>query len=81
MKSEVVELIRQNLVEIMPELEGETFSNDEELTELGANSIDRGELITLTLEKLDLDMSRLEFAGAKNINALAELITKKMSNQ
>lgn len=77
MKNEIIEIIRENIYEIIPELEGENISNDETLVVLGANSVDRGELITLTLEKLDMDISRIEFVGAQTINELAELITQK----
>ncbi len=78
MKNNIVNLIRENLLEIIPELTEETVSNDTTLVDLGANSLDRGELITLTLEKLDLDISRIEFVGAQNINELADLITEKL---
>ncbi|WP_136667784.1 acyl carrier protein [Flavobacterium sp. H122] len=77
MKNEILNLIKENLIEIMPELEGKEVSEDETLVNLGANSIDRGELITLTLERLDLDVSRIEFVGAHTINELADLIVEK----
>lgn len=77
MKAELEGIIRENLIEIIPELEGEEFTNDESFVDLGANSLDRGELITLTLEKLDLDISRIEFVNAKTIRELADLIIEK----
>ncbi|KAA1246067.1 acyl carrier protein [Aquimarina sp. RZ0] len=77
MKPEIINLIRRNLLEIIPDLEGKEISNDDTLTDLGANSIDRGELITLTLERLDYDISRIEFVGVQTINELADLISKK----
>jgi polyketide biosynthesis acyl carrier protein len=45
-------LIKSNLIEIIPELEGEDIDINETLVDIGANSIDRGELIALTLEAL-----------------------------
>jgi polyketide biosynthesis acyl carrier protein len=79
MKNEILKLIKENLVEIMPELEGVEISNDETLVDLGANSIDRGELITLTLERLELDISRIEFVSAQTIGELADLIVEKQN--
>lgn len=76
-KNEIVHLIKENLVEIIPELAGEEISVDETLVDLGANSVDRGELITLTLERLNLDISRIEFVSAQTINELADLIVEK----
>ncbi|KIC00729.1 phosphopantetheine-binding protein [Flavobacterium sp. JRM] len=77
MKSKIVEQIRENLIEIIPELEGQTISNDEKLSDIGANSIDRAELIALTLEQLEKEIPRIELAGAQTINELAELIAEK----
>jgi len=77
MKNEILNLIKENLLEIIPELAGKEISENENLVDLGANSIDRGELITLTLERLDLDVSRIEFVSAQTINELADLIVEK----
>lgn len=77
MKNEILKLIKENLIEIIQELEGTEISADQTLVDLGANSIDRGELITLTLERLDLNVSRIEFVSAQTINELADLIVEK----
>lgn len=77
MRSEVFNVIRENLLEIIPDLEGQEISGDESLVALGANSIDRGELITLTLERLGMDLPRIQFAGAQTINELVDLIIQK----
>ena len=73
-KSEVITLIKNNLIEIIPELEGEKIEVTEPLVAIGANSIDRGELIMLTLEALELEVSRIEFVGAQTIDDLADLM-------
>jgi polyketide biosynthesis acyl carrier protein len=77
MKEELETVIRENLIEIMPELEEQPFSNEETFVDLGANSLDRGELITLTLERIGLDISRIDFVNAKTISELADLIAQK----
>lgn len=77
MKNKIVEQIRENLIEIIPELEGKMISNDERLSDIGANSIDRAELIALTLEQLEKEIPRIELARAQTINELAELIAEK----
>lgn len=79
MENNIVNLIRENLLEIIPELDGKDIPNDINLRDLGANSIDRGELITLTLERLDKDISRIEFVEAQTIQELADLIIEKTS--
>lgn len=80
MQQEVTNIITEKLVEILPELEGQIISCDASFVELGANSVDRGELIMLTLEELNLEISRIEFAGAQTINELADIIIQKLRN-
>lgn len=77
MKNEIVELIKGNLLEIIPELNDENISLDDTFVDLGANSIDRGELIMLTLERMELNVPRIEFVSAQTINQLADLILEK----
>ncbi len=77
MKTEIINLIKENLLEIIPELEREQISVHETLLDLGANSVDRGELITLTLERLNMEVSRIEFVSAQTIDELADLILEK----
>ncbi|HVI45322.1 MAG TPA: acyl carrier protein [Chitinophaga sp.] len=77
MRNEVIAVIKENLLEIIPELSGSQISLDDTFVDLGANSLDRGELITLTLERLNLEISRIEFVGAQTINELADLIIEK----
>ncbi len=77
MKKQVVGLIKENLFEIIPELSETDISLDESFVEMGANSVDRGELITLTLERLNLEVSRIHFVRAQTINELADMIISK----
>ena len=79
-KEEILNLVKENLIEIIPELEGEEINADDTLVDIGANSVDRGELITLTLEALELDVSRIEFVGANTIGELAELMFTHSQN-
>jgi len=77
-KDDILHVLRTNLYEIIPELEDEKFSLDEKLVDLGLNSIDRGELITLTLESIESDVSRIEFVSAQTVNELAEVFMEKV---
>ena len=78
-KDELLNIIKTNLYDIIPELEEEEFSLDEKFVDLGMNSIDRGELITMTLESLDSDIARVEFVSANTINDLIDLFVSKMN--
>ncbi|MGB3465958.1 MAG: phosphopantetheine-binding protein [Cyclobacteriaceae bacterium] len=76
-KDELLSVIKQNLYEIIPELEDEDFSIDEKLVDLGLNSIDRGELITMTLESFESDLPRVDFVKAQTLEEIAEVFLEK----
>lgn len=70
----IFELITQHTLEIIPELEGHPFQRSDSLGDLGANSLDRSEILMMTLEALDLKVPAVKFHGPKNIGELADAI-------
>jgi len=77
-KEQIFELIVENLTEIVPEINAEDVLMSHSLVDLGLNSIDRGELITLTLESLNSDLSRIEFFIARTIGELVDIFHAKL---
>lgn len=73
-QQQLFNIIIEHTREVIPELEEHNFVETDSLVELGANSIDRSEIIMMTLEDLSLEVPLVKFAGAKNIGELAELI-------
>lgn len=63
--------------ELLPELENHAFVHTDSLRALGANSLDRADIIMSTLDSLNLQMSLLELAKAENIWELAGIIHGK----
>ncbi len=78
--TDVFELVVNYSREVVPELEGHAFKRTDRLSELGANSVDRAEIIMMTMESISLRIPLLEISGAKNIGELSDLIHKKLSN-
>ncbi|MCG7409128.1 acyl carrier protein [Paenibacillus sp. ACRRX] len=64
--------------ELLPELEGHKFQYTDRLTDLGANSVDRAEIVMMTMESLSLHIPRVELFGASNIGELVDLIYDKL---
>jgi len=60
--------------EVLPGLDDHAFQFTDSLRELGANSIDRSEVVMLTLESLSLKAPMIEFAKAENMGELATLL-------
>ncbi|QFQ28658.1 acyl carrier protein [Bacillus thuringiensis] len=79
-KQDIFQIIVNHVREILPELEQHEFQQDEQLVNLGANSIDRAEIVAMTMESLSLNIPRVELAAAKNIGELAEIVYEKYTS-
>lgn len=72
----VFEAVRRNLLTVIPELEPEAVSMDRALVDLGCNSIDRAEVVTLAMEQLGITVPLAEFRNVNDIEVLVELLRK-----
>lgn len=73
-KNKIYNTIIKNSYEVLEGMEDENITGDNNFLEIGANSIDRAEIINLTLEDLELDIPRVGLAKANNINELVDAI-------
>ena len=64
--------------EIVPGLEDHAFQFSDSLRALGANSIDRSEILMMTLESLSLKIPMIDLAKAENIGELAGLMHARL---
>lgn len=76
-KEDIFKLVVKHTCEIIPELEGYDFKPDDRLADLGANSVDRAEIVTMTLEAMALQVPRVELFGVKNIGELVNVLYEK----
>lgn len=76
-KEDIFSIIVQHTCEIIPELEQHHFKLDDQLTDLGANSVDRAEIVMMTLESLSLQIPSIELSNARNLGDLAEILFEK----
>ncbi len=72
----VLAVIRRNVLEVMPELTAGQVQPGRSLTELGCNSIDRAEVVSLTMEELGVDVPVTDFAEVRDIGTLAALLRR-----
>lgn len=72
-KADIFEVVKKNVLEIVPGLEPEAVSVNKSLSELGANSVDRMEVITMSMEDLDVSIPLLSFAKAVNIGGIVDI--------
>lgn len=65
--------------EVLPDLDTHDFQPHDRLADLGANSIDRAEIVTMVLEALSLRIRRTDVFGPANIGELATLLHQKLA--
>jgi polyketide biosynthesis acyl carrier protein len=75
---ELFQLVVRHAKEVIPELASHIFQRNDRLAELGANSMDRAEILMLVLDSLSLKIPRVELFGPKNIGELVELLGRKL---
>lgn len=75
---QIVQLIARHAGQVIPSLANHAFSRGDRLRDLGANSMDRAEIVTLVLESLALSIPRVELFGPSNIGELADLIQARL---
>jgi polyketide biosynthesis acyl carrier protein len=76
-KEQIFEIIVEHLVEVLPEIDPQNVLISNSFSELGANSIDRMEIVTMTLQTLNLKIPLMAFAGARNIEELVDIFHAK----
>ncbi|WP_028559339.1 acyl carrier protein [Paenibacillus pinihumi] len=77
-KETIFNIIVNHSRELLPELEDYTFQFTDRLADLGANSVDRAEIVMMTMESLSLQIPRVELFGASNIGELVDIIYDKL---
>ncbi len=78
-KEEVFHIVKENIFEVLPFLSGKELAIESSLKDLGANSIDRTEIVTLSMEALNIRIPPADFANVKNIEDLVNLLYEKVS--
>lgn len=75
---DVFDIIAGHTKEVVPGLDDHPFQFSDSLRALGANSIDRSEILMMTLESLSLKMPMIDLAKAENMGDLAGLMHARL---
>lgn len=76
-REKIFQTIKQNTLEILPNLSHQEVTIQKRLKDLGANSVDRMEIITMTLEALEIKVPLIDLGQATNIEGLVDILYKK----
>lgn len=75
-KDQIKSILFANIADIMDMDESE-INVQESLRDLGANSVDRMEIIVETMRKIGVKINMLEFANIKNIQEMVDFLYEK----
>ncbi|UCH94137.1 MAG: acyl carrier protein [Candidatus Aminicenantes bacterium] len=73
---EVFQAVKKVTLEVLPFLPPAEVTIEKNLKDLGANSIDRMEVVTRSLEALGVKIPLVEFGKVKNLRGLVEVLKK-----
>lgn len=71
---EIWQALKVSLFEIFPEYVNKEIHPENSLRDLGANSVDRAEILMLTLARLKLQLPLIALAGAENMQGLVDIL-------
>src|ERR1700730_8820838 len=72
-KETIFEVVKANTLKVLPDVVADEVTIDKNLTDLGANSVDRVEVVIYSLEELRLKVPTAELHGVRNLRAPYEL--------
>lgn len=73
-RDDVWQALKTSILEVFPEFATRNINPEGSLRELGANSVDRAEILMLTLARLKLKIPLIELASAKNMAGLVDIL-------
>jgi polyketide biosynthesis acyl carrier protein len=77
-KEDIFAIVVRHAQEVVPGLENHQFQPTQSLKDLGANSIDRSEIVMMTLDTLSLKIPLIETVKATNIGELVSVLHAKL---
>lgn len=75
-ENEIFQTVKKVTLEVLPFLPPQEITIEKSLKDLGANSIDRAEVVTRSLEELQMKVPLVEFGRVTNIQGLVKVLCK-----
>ncbi len=77
-KDEIFELLKRHLLEIVPEIRPDQVQPAVSMKDLGANSIDRVDVVLQTMESLKLKFPLHELGTTTNMQAVVDHLHRRL---
>jgi polyketide biosynthesis acyl carrier protein len=78
-RAEIFQVVQETIVSILPRMADACLPCDLHLRDIGADSIDRVEIIVLLIQRFGLDEPMSSFDDLPDIDALVDLLCKRQS--
>jgi polyketide biosynthesis acyl carrier protein len=69
----ILDVLRRTVVSVVPQIDPADVTAGRTLAELGCNSVDRADIVTLAMEELGVTVPVTELGGDRDVRALVEL--------
>lgn len=74
--AEIFETVKKNVLKVLPDLQPDDVTTEGTLTDLGANSVDRADVVTMSMEDLRLTVPVSEFQEVHDIRSLVDVLAR-----
>ncbi|MEX3628256.1 MAG: acyl carrier protein [Burkholderia sp.] len=74
----VFDTVRRHILDVLPDLDPAQVTLDQSLVALGANSVDRVEIVTMSMESLNVTIPLVSFAQVRNIAGLVDVLNANL---
>lgn len=77
-KHAIYQIVEMVIKDVLPDINENLISGTKSLKDLGANSIDRMEVITMSLEKIGIKIPLINFAKVTNIEGIVDVLAENL---
>jgi polyketide biosynthesis acyl carrier protein len=77
----IFEVVKTNVLRVLFDVDPSLVTLERSLSELGANSVDRVEVVMCSMEDLNLSLPRVELHGVQNLRGLVDLFHRHLQTR
>jgi len=75
-KGNIFLIVKDAISDVLPDVDSDAVKIEQNLKSLGANSIDRTEIVMLSMEKLGIKLPLVSFGGVENIEEMVDVLVE-----
>jgi polyketide biosynthesis acyl carrier protein len=80
-KEQIFEVVRENVLRVLLDVKPEQVRLETALSDLGANSVDRVEVVMYSMEELKIKVPSNDLQGIANLGGLVDVFWRHLAGQ